>query len=235
MVELQYGDKDLTIFDKYLMYVGNAEMGRLGRELHLTPQGVSFLKQRLLRALRGAIFDDRYKGMRFRFSEAFVAPLRLLKQEMAAKIAFDFVEAKTLFQTATGSDLSANEPGRGLMLEILGYAVHSPFGEASAPVVLRTSQNGSTVARAVRYVQRLLTSQFPKGLTRAEIFARLRSVGHTRQTVSTVAAILGLFPDIEFLNDGWVRAPINKLTRTLDQIERILLEGRRPMSSRDLS
>ena len=234
-IELQFGEEDLIIFDQYLMQIKKSRLAPLGKELKLTRQGVNFLKQRLLRALRGAIFNDKYMGMRFRFDRALVMPLRLLKQQMAGKAALKFAEAEMLVRKATGSDLSTSEPARDLFLEILEFAVHTPFGEAGPPVVLAATESAWALGEAVRRTQTLLRSGCPRGQTINEIRARLQGAGETKQMIRTVVGMLGSFPGVEVVEKRSVRATIETLTATADQVERILLEKLRPMSSVELS
>lgn len=235
-IESAFGARGKILFQEFCS--GDASDAATSRRFGLTRQGTSLIREKVLRILRGALFNDDYRGCRFRFRHDFVAPFRNLKEALRATHgrAITYGEWEKILDQTWGFSAIKLASAEHLLFAIIDYQLVRPTGSQIEAIVLPGGRNVLPLRRVLAETADLLNRKFPTGISKAQLFRQLRRVQgdavHRTEIPVYVKAISG----VEALeSNGRIRAPIDDIRRMTDQLERILREKRAPMHTQELA
>jgi hypothetical protein len=236
-VESACGSRGKLFFRRSLL--GHDSAKATGRHLGVTRQATSLIKEKVLRMLRGAIFNDDYRGCRFRFRHAFVIPLRELRGALSATHgrALAYTEWNRVLEETWGVTAIEVAPVEKLLFSIIDYQVMRPARAQIQAIVLPNGRSVLPLRSAIANTARLLKRKFPKGLSKQQLFRELRrSDGKTAPRLPEIPALVKAILGVEEFNPkGRIRARVENMWRITDQLERILRERGTPMRPRELA
>ena len=239
-VESRFGEPGRLVFEQYVLKKDSEAptFRRMARTVGLTPQAIALRKDRLVQMLRRALFEDDYTGCRFRFREALVAPLRRLKArldsaETDAVRYSEWKQAVTETLAMNAADLGALEH---LFRAILGLEVVHRSASRFESIILPKIRGTSAFGVAQKKIEMLLRTQFPRGLSKTEIWDQLQRLGPTNLTLKDVSTLIHSIWGIECIgHEARIRVRVDRLARLADQLERILDERGSPMNKHELA
>lgn len=236
-IETRWGARGEILFRVAIL--GDDSGVTTGQRMGFTRQATSLIRREMLRMLRGAIFNDDYRGCRFRLRPAFVVHLRRLKEVLDATEgrAIAYTEWEQILTQTWGvlaTDLGQVET---LLFSIFDYRLMRPSGGQSRSIVLPNGRAVLSLRAAIAETERLLTRQFPNGISKQQLLKELRhskgKLAPSLREISTLAT--SMFIVENFSPKGRVRAHRDEIPRISDQLERILRARGRPMHRRELA
>jgi len=239
-VESRFGEPGRVLFDRYFLREDSEapSFRRMARTLGPTAQAIALRKDRIVRMLRGALFEDDYTGCRFRFRDAVVIPLRRLKARLNAteNVAVGYTDWKlavTETLAINAADLDALEH---LFRAILGLEIVHPSAKRFESIILPKIRGTSAFGAAQEKIEMLLRTQFPRGLSKTEILEQLQRESPTDLTLKDVSTVIHSISGIECIGrETRIRVRVDRLARLADQLERILEEKGSPTNKQELA
>jgi hypothetical protein len=207
------------------------------RDLGFSKQAAFLKKEKILHAIRAAIFRDDYRGSRFRFRPDFVGPLRELKTALDTTrgAALPFTDWNRMVARAFGVDVPLAAPIQNLLLSIFGYQVVRPTGFQATPVVLPKGRSVLAFRDEIQSIAGLLTRDFPAGVTKLQLQREIRRRNRGVVRLSDMPALLGALSFVEHRPKGKIRAQIDHILPTAGLLERIFRAKGLPMNARKLA
>ena len=223
-VESACGPPGKLIFQRSLL--GDDSGVVMARRLGFSKQAASLTKEKVLRILGGAIFNDDYRGCSFRLRPTFVAPLRDLKEALdkTRGRAFPYSEWGRIVVTTWGVAATEVAGIENLLFILFGYQVVRPTNQQAETIVLPTGRNVLSFRNALANTARLLTREFPSGLSKLELLRELRrSKRNAALSLSEISALVEGTSGVETVGPKRkIRVNMDHLLRMTDQLERIL-------------
>jgi len=240
-VESRWGSSGSLVFERYLLRdeAKPVLLKEIGQDLGCTKQGASLKKEKIVGMLSEAILDDSYSGCRFRFRDAFVAPLRRLRERLATKpdCALRYSEWQKIVARVLEVPATEIGPLESLLFDILDYHVVHPLGTRFEPIILPRSRETLPFSVALKETERLLRFEFPNGLSEKQLFEKLRYPdGRAGPSLPEIPTLVNSIPGIERVKPrGRIRLRLERVPRIVDQLERILREKGSEMHIRELA
>lgn len=240
-VESSCGVHAKELFQQYLFgdKFGKATLPEIARKLGFSRQLASQVKNSVLGVLRRTIFEDDYRGCRFRFRHSFVLRLRELKAALdeTGGRAFPYAVWDQILARTWGVAANQVAPIENLLFAIFGYQVVRPVHPQKLSIIVPNGRNVLALRRALADVALLLTQKFPDGLSELQLLSKLqRSNRDSVPLLAEIPTLLDAIPGLERDgSEGKIRAGMDRLTRMSDQLERILRARGVPTTTRELA
>lgn len=208
-------------------------LSEIGRYLGQTAERVRQHERNILKLLACAIWNEEYRGCRFRFSSQFLDPLRRLDSALRRfrNLPLPITGWHGVLRDCwalTPEDLGEQE---ALLLQLLGF---EPFVSSHVSMILSTPKDKRAVRSAGIEANRLLMRRFTEWISTQEVWECLRKKLHSATPEpDEVRTLLCSMPNVEQHGDAH-RIKLEKLRFSVDRYERILRERGTPMHYREI-
>ena len=238
MVNSRFGNVGVLILrERILRSLAPMHLKRIGQQVGAFRQRVSLIEQEIVEMLRLVFSCDEYPNCKFRVRPEFLEPIRRLAVQVkttSTKPSLFSVWERRLAQ-ASGVTTEELTAAHRLIFEILSVKPVVTQTIASEPIILPAGRNAGPFRAALKAIERLLTSHFPRGLTPEELYAALKKrLGSDVPAISELPVLVRSASHLEFV-DGRYRATISGLKKKSDRYERVLLEAGRPLRLNEIA
>ena len=240
IVDLRFGRNAYAVFKNYLIPETEqpTSLAAIGRRLGISKQASQAVFKRMIRRFREVMIEDTYRMCGFHVRREFSLPLRILATEVRRdpdpillQSEWDALLARTWQMRS--SDLGQMER---FILEVLGLR-RFDFSESTlgSIIVLASDRDVTRLLVAARFIQKLIVSHHPAGLTLQQITEAIRKrTGLRSLSEERIRVLMRCARDIEKVGDQY-RTSGRSMMRRADHYEEILLRAGKPLHYRELA
>jgi hypothetical protein len=239
----KFGDKGWIVLRSHLLTPGRfGSLARVGRALGLTREYVRIMAREISDTLRELVQNDDYCGLEFRLRPDFVPRIRALfaaVRTCKGPILTDS-ECKAMISETWQVGGAGFHRAEKLILELCGlHKMHFSTPKLK-PIVFTSCFSPSFKMRfeaAANEVRRLLTREYPDGMTEAQLLAVLRAkLGRQCATQELLPGLLECLQIIDHRRpDARYRVRGRYLKDPSYHYERILREEGKPLHYREIA
>jgi hypothetical protein len=236
-VRSRFGMNALTVLKSRLLIRARdcPPLESVAKQFGATKEAVRLIERDLVHLFTRSVWYAEYEGCRFRFRPEFVQMLHKLISavQSARKPVYSFLDWQRIVRRTWGVEPQDLACAERLLLSIAG--LRKEF--VAVPAFFSPSEReGSTLRMALREANRLLTQNYPSGLSLEQLREALRErLGAGIPTLPELSQLVSASPNLEKeKGTARYRTRAECLTRSCDHYERILRATAKPIHYLDI-